>query len=294
MSDTQQTAHDSLLDSRLSAASTGLPFTASASLDPHFEMNRPEYEAMCRSVGFQPGWCVLDVGCDPGGFLPIIADFVGPNGSIAAIDLAPENAALAEERVRAWQLPCPLEVRVGNVITLPYPDDAFDAVWCANTLMYVNDAKMAQALAEMRRVVRPGGLTAIEESDLSAQCVLPGDPLSDSRFRDARARSSAHARHGMRARATYHWLKDAGLVDIRQRLVPIKRFAPFDRATEEGSEWAFRLFAQQAAELPDLSEADQAAWRVRRSRQRRQPLQQPGRLPLRGEHPRHRAIQRPA
>ncbi|MDQ6832072.1 MAG: methyltransferase domain-containing protein [Chloroflexota bacterium] len=262
MTDTQQTAPGSSRDSQFSASSTGQPFTASAGLDSHFEMNRPEYEAMCRSVGLQPGWRVLDAGCGPGGFLPILADLVGPTGSIAAIDLAPENAATAEERAREWRLPCPVEVRTGSVTALPYPDEAFDAVWCANTLMYVNDVEMAQALAEMRRVVRPGGLIAVKETDPSGHCVLPGDPLLDSRFRDARARASAHGVHGMRARATYHWLKDAGLVDVRQRLVPIERFAPFDRATEEGFKWAFRLFAQQASELPDLSEADQAAWRA--------------------------------
>lgn len=262
MAEVQGVTNVSSLDSQLSASSTGQPMTASAGLDAHFAMARAEYEAMCRSVGIQPGWHVLDAGCGPGGFLPIIADLVGPGGSIAAIDLAPENAALAEARARAWQLSCPVEVRVGTVTALPYPDDTFDAVWCANTLMYVTDAEMAQAVAEMRRVVRPGGLIAVKESDPAAHCLLPGDPLLVTRFRDAQARASAHGAHGMRARATYQWLKRAGLVDVRQRLVPIERFAPFDADMEAGIKWAYRLFAQSAAALPDLSEADQAAWRA--------------------------------
>lgn len=262
MADVQGATNVSPPDSNMSASSTGQPMTASAGLDAHFAMARAEYEAMCRSVGIQPGWHVLDAGCGPGGFLPIIADLVGPGGSIAAIDLAPENAALAEERARAWQLSCPVAVRVGTVTALPYPDDTFDAVWCANTLMYVADAEMAQALAEMRRVVRPGGLIAVKESDPSAHCVLPGDPLLVTRFRDARTRTTAHGAHGMRARATYQWLKRAGLVDVRQRLVPIERFAPFDADMEAGTKMASRLFAQWAAALPDLSEADQAAWRA--------------------------------
>ncbi len=262
MAEVQGVTNVSSLDSQLSASSTGQPMTASAGLDAHFAMARAEYEAMCRSVGIQPGWRVLDAGCGPGGFLPIIADLVGPGGSIAALDLAPENAAMAEERARAWQLSCPVAVRVGTVTALPYPDDTFDAVWCANTLMYVADAEMVQALAEMRRVVRPGGLIAVKESDPSAHCVLPGDPLLVARFRDARARASAHGAHGMRARATYQWLKHAGLVEVRQRLVPIERFAPFDAATQGGYTMAYRLFAQWAAALPVLSEADRAAWRA--------------------------------
>ncbi len=262
MAEVQGVTNVSSLDSQLSASSTGQPMTASAGLDAHFAMARAEYEAMCRSVGIQPGWRVLDAGCGPGGFLPIIADLVGPSGSIAAIDLAPENAAMAEERAREWRLSCPVEVRVGSVAALPYPDDAFDAVWCANTVQYLSDDELRAAIAEMRRVVRPGGLVAIKESDPSAHCVLPGDPLLLTRYRDARARSTTYGQYGMRARATYQWLRRAGLTDVWQRLVPIERFAPFDAATKDGVKIAYQFFARSAAALPDLSESDQAAWRA--------------------------------
>ncbi len=95
MADIQGVTNVSPPDSNMSASSTGQPMTASAGLDAHFAMARAEYEAMCRSVGIQAGWRVLDAGCGPGGFLPTIADLVGPGGGIAAIDLAPENVAHA-------------------------------------------------------------------------------------------------------------------------------------------------------------------------------------------------------
>ena len=57
-------------------------------LDAHFEACRPAYEAMLRSVGLEPGWRVLDAACGSGGFLPLIAEQIGPNGSIAAFDIA--------------------------------------------------------------------------------------------------------------------------------------------------------------------------------------------------------------
>ena len=86
-----------------------------------------------RAVGIEPGWRVLDAACGSGSFLPWLAELVGPRGSLAALDLAPDNVALVERRVAGVVLPCPVEARVGTVLALPYPDAAFDAAWFANT-----------------------------------------------------------------------------------------------------------------------------------------------------------------
>lgn len=152
-------AHDA--GATVHAASTGQLMTGVAWLDVHFEACRPEYEAMLRSVGLRPGWRVLDAGSGSGGYLPLIAEAVGPDGAISALDLAPDNVAIVGRRVAEWGLVTPIEARVGSVLALPYADDAFDAVWFAATSQYLTDDELAMALAEFRRVVRPGGLVAI-------------------------------------------------------------------------------------------------------------------------------------
>ncbi len=255
-------SHGASSSAPFSASSTGQPGTASAGLDCHFALNRSEYEAMCRSVGIQPGWRVLDAGCGPGGFLLTIADLVGPSGSINAIDLAPDNVAVAEARLREWAIPCPVEVRTGSVTALPYPDGAFDAVWCANTVMYLSDEELALALAEFRRVVRSGGLIAVKEPEVTLDCILPGDPFLFARYRAARARASGQARQGSRGRSLYRWLGEAGLAEVRQRLVPIERFAPFDATLLEGLRHIMPNRADESAGYPDLSEGDKATWRL--------------------------------
>ncbi len=103
------------------ASSTGQTLTGGDWLDNHFEASRPEYEAQLRAVGIRPGWRVLDAACGSGSFLPWLAELVGPGGHLAALDLAPDNVALVEQRVAAWDLPCPVEARVGTVLALPYP-----------------------------------------------------------------------------------------------------------------------------------------------------------------------------
>ena len=61
---------------RMNVSSTGQVGTAGGFLDTHFEACRPEYEAMIRSVGLQPGWRVLDAACGGGSYLPLISALV--------------------------------------------------------------------------------------------------------------------------------------------------------------------------------------------------------------------------
>src|SRR6266571_3588937 len=99
---------------RTNAASTGLTGTQAGFLDEHFQACRPEYEAMLRSVGLQPGWRVVDAACGSGGFLPLMAELVGPTGSIAAFDLAPDSIDHVRRLVAGWPLHCPVDAQVAS------------------------------------------------------------------------------------------------------------------------------------------------------------------------------------
>lgn len=146
-------------------SSTGQAMASADWIDGHYAVCRSEYEVMLRSVGLQPGWCVLDAGSGSGSFLPLLAELVGAGGDVAALDLAPENVAAIAARVAAQPLACNVQARVGELSALPYADDSFDALWCANTLQYFTDDQLPGVLAEFRRVLRPGGLVAIKDVD---------------------------------------------------------------------------------------------------------------------------------
>src|SRR2546423_1419368 len=118
----------------LNASSTGQAATAADWLDAHFRAFRSEYEAAVRGVGLAPGWRVLGGGCGGGGFVPLLAALVGPTGHVAALDLAEDNIARLRAHLAASPAACPVEARVGSLLALPYPDAAFEAVWCANVL----------------------------------------------------------------------------------------------------------------------------------------------------------------
>jgi arsenite methyltransferase len=215
------------------ATSTGQALASDGWLDAHFEMCRSEYEAMLESVGIQPGWSVLDAGCGPGSYFPKLAGLVGGGGTIHGIDLAPENLETAGQRVAEWNLACPVHLQQGSILDLPFADDQFDAVWCANTAQYLTDDELAQALREFRRVVKPGGLVAMKDYD----CRLERRPDNQARrwrWLDAMARQdtafAVQVRGWLRAGLLRRWLERAGLEQVWQRTVPVERWAPLGPA----------------------------------------------------------------
>lgn len=203
-------------------ASTGLGFTHHTIVDAHFEACRPAYEHLLRRAGIRPGWQVLDAGCGSGDFLPWLAELVGPDGQVTAIDLAVENVALAAERAGAYTV----DVRQADLKRLPYADASFDAVWCANTVQYLDDDELRRALAELRRVVRPGGTIAIKDLDAHSITVRPADPYLFTDFFRAAGAVPGYARQLLRSRDLYRYLKEAGLVSVWQETVLIEHFAP--------------------------------------------------------------------
>jgi len=239
------------------ASETGQAFTAAPWLDLHFEACRPEYEAMLRSVGIEPGWRVLDAGCGSGSYLPLLAERVGPGGALAALDLAPDNITHVEARLASEPVACRVATQVATVTTLPYPDDAFDAAWCANTLQYLTDADMRAALAEFRRVVRPGGLIAVKDFGVSTPLLDFMDPAIAWRWAD-RALRRPGTTFG-RERNLRRWLERAGLREVWQRTWVIEFWSPLSPVERRYLDAAGALFAK--VEALGLPEEDLVVWR---------------------------------
>jgi ubiquinone/menaquinone biosynthesis C-methylase UbiE len=92
---------------------------------------------------------VLEVAIGTGRNLPFYPDGVRLTG----IELSPEMLAIARQRAEA--LGRQIGLRQGDAQALPFPDEAFDTVVCTLSLCAIPDDR--QAVAEMKRVLRPGG-----------------------------------------------------------------------------------------------------------------------------------------
>jgi ubiquinone/menaquinone biosynthesis C-methylase UbiE len=111
----------------------------------------------------RPGQRVLDVGSGTGRLASALADRVGPGGSVEGVDAGSEMVARAEKNNRRRRRP--VTFTAARAQELPFPDESFDAVTCTLALHHVAPDHRAAAVAEMRRVLRPGGQVLIAEFD---------------------------------------------------------------------------------------------------------------------------------
>ena len=114
------------------------------------------------ALGLKPGEDVLDIGSGPGFLACEMSDEVGPGGSVTALDPSPSMLSIARARSRPAGS-APVEFRPGEATALPGPAASFDAVTSTQVYEYVDD--VPAALAEARRVLRPGGRLLVLDTD---------------------------------------------------------------------------------------------------------------------------------
>jgi SAM-dependent methyltransferase len=98
----------------------------------------------------RPGLSVLDAGCGTGGFLRWLVSAYDCERA-AGVDLSEEAVELTRIRVPE------AELHVAPVSQVPFEDDAFDLVVFNDVLQHIPEDHVAGSLAELRRVLRPGG-----------------------------------------------------------------------------------------------------------------------------------------
>ncbi len=143
-------------------------------------MNHQDHVALIRGgvEGAGPSW--LELGCGEGAFTLALADVLGANGGILAVDRDRSAVGVALERVVA-RYPT-ISIRgLGDDFAKAMPDGPFDGVLAANSLHFVRDRK--PVLAAIRRVLRPAGRLVIVEYDADTGNPWVPYPFSFDRWR---------------------------------------------------------------------------------------------------------------
>ncbi len=116
--------------------------------------DRLEQRLLLELLGSVAGKTLLDVGCGDGALAAVLT-----RRGARVTGLDPDHGALAAARRRLQQATLPLQLVDGRAEALPFHNDAFDIVVAVTSLCFVGDA--GQAIAEMARVVKPGGRLVI-------------------------------------------------------------------------------------------------------------------------------------
>lgn len=169
-----------------------------------------------KALEVRPGERVLDIGSGPGLLAYDLAATVGAEGRLCGVDLSDSMVAMARARCDGQPQ---ARFEVADACTLPFEDGAFDVAVSTQVYEYVPD--IPQALAELRRVLRPGGRLAILDADYDSLVIHTEDPMRLARILAA---WDEHFVHAGLPRTLSASLREAGLV-VRQRDV-IPMFNP--------------------------------------------------------------------
>lgn len=176
---------------------------------------RPEQDALIAPAGIAAGHSVLDFGCGPGFMAMALAEKVGAKGRVCGADINARFVADATARAQANATPW-LSFHHLDGAKLPFPDATFDRVITKNVLEYVPDA--SATIAELHRVLKPGGRIHIIDSDWGFVIVEPWGKTKVDRFFAAAAPAFREPHIGRKLPAA---LTRAGFSDVEVRLQPI-------------------------------------------------------------------------
>ncbi|WP_327103917.1 class I SAM-dependent methyltransferase [Nonomuraea glycinis] len=189
----------------------------------------------------RPEMSLLDVGSGPG---TITADLARRVARVTASEVTEQALALARTEIEAGGLDN-VDFAVADVHHLDFPDASFDVVHAHQVLQHVGDP--VQALREMRRVTKPGGLVAARDSDYTAFTWYPALPALAEWMTLYQKLARANGGEPDAGRRLLSWARAAGFEEVTATSSTWCFASPDDRAWWGGM-WAERILGSALAE----------------------------------------------
>lgn len=203
--------------------------------------------AVLETLSPRRGERVLEVGCGAGLLLREIGLAVGPHGLAAGVDISPDQIAVAERECEGVPAVIP---KATDIRALDYPDEVFDAAVAVQVVEYVDEVEAA--LAELRRVLKPGGRFLCLATNWDSAFWHGAEPALTRAMMDA---WDAHAPHPNLPARLSPLLVAARFRNVRQIPVPIVNPSLHENSF---AYWGARLMAAYAVETGMAAERAQA------------------------------------
>lgn len=218
---------------------TGASARFASYLDGVSTILRARKLATIEALELRPGDRAVDVGCGLGDEVRLLADVVGPVGSVTGVDLS--GQLLAAARARHGERSS-IRFIQADAHRLPFSDRELDGARIERTLQHVTDP--AAVVREIARTVRPGGRIVALEPDWRT-LVFSGEDTDTARL--VACDIAAHVRHPDAGLSLPAWFHGAGLVIERFQAdaTAVRSFAIADRLMGLGG--AVERLATEAA-----------------------------------------------
>jgi arsenite methyltransferase len=158
------------------------------------------------AIAAAAGERILDVGCGPGFYVAELLERVGPDGHVSGVDSSAPMLAVAARRADRYEN---VELLDAPATALPFDPESFDGAISVQVLEYVDDVTLA--LAELHRVLRPGGRLVVWDVDWETVSMHSAD---SQRMQRVLAAWDRHLVHRSLPATLTGRLRDAGFSDI--------------------------------------------------------------------------------
>jgi ubiquinone/menaquinone biosynthesis C-methylase UbiE len=242
---------------------SGLPLNAIEWLETHHRSKAPERKQMIKDIRFNHGSLVVDAGCGPGLWTPLLARAIGYEGHILGVDISPEALVTAHRRMHGQWYERMVQYKQSLLEQLPVPFGSVDIIFSANVSQYLPDP--VTTFASMGNYIAPGGRLVIKDIDFGTMRFHNIDAGLQARVLQARERWEQQ-----RVDAGYafedswvgsklaSYLRTAGYEEVQEKSYRIVRKFPLSQD--------FRYYLQGIAEwfvcegAPLLNQEDLIHW----------------------------------
>jgi ubiquinone/menaquinone biosynthesis C-methylase UbiE len=241
----------------------GLPLNAIEWLVTHHQSKATERGQMIRDLHLKPGCFVVDAGCGPGLWTPLLAQAIGPTGQIIGIDISPEALVTAQRRSTNKWYRHQVQYKHASLEQPPIERGSADIIFSANVSQYLSDP--VSTFAAMGPYLVDGGRLIIKDIDFGTMRFYNLDASLQGRVFAARSRwEQERVSQGYAFEDSWvgsklaGYLRSAGFSDVQEHTYRIQRNYPLPKN--------FRSYVQCIAEWfvcegsPHLSREDVADW----------------------------------
>jgi len=199
---------DSLVQSNPYALATGA--AAVRRLHVLHDIYAPAGRRVLLDAGLREGMKVADFGCGVGVVTRMLAEMVGPSGSVTGVDVNSQQLTEAAAWCESRGVMNTAFVKADACRT-GLPRGSYDLVYCRFLLLHLPDPM--GCLREMRDVLRPGGIIVVEDGDLASATSVP--PTATDAFADLFCQfGPTRGLNYSLAKNLYHMVIAAGFADV--------------------------------------------------------------------------------
>jgi len=164
----------------------GLPLNAVDWLVTHHRSKAPEREQMIRDLQIKPASLVIDAGCGPGLWIPLLAHAIGSEGHIIGVDISAEALVTAQRRAAGKWYQSQVQYKQATLEQLPVAPGTAHLIFSANVSQYLPDP--VHTFAAMGQYLVSGGRLAVKDIDFGTMRFYNIDPGLQARVLQARER----------------------------------------------------------------------------------------------------------